>query len=444
MLYIRECRAIRKNLVYFIFLVIIIIFYITQFNADLNMDIAKYKGNAQGTEYSDGVGPLTPIESYPEDLGFISAEVPEMVMPNAIAVLAMESAENKFTSYPNGFYKETSLSESEQKKINDVIAEITGLSAKDVVDLINDAMEKGKTYPASNAEIVQFGETADYSKIIPIKIDYNTFKKKIEIVDDMLGGGSSYSPGNLYRLGYKQATPEDYIKEYRSLIDDDQITNAYARLYCDYMGIEIALFAVFVPVAFLLRDRRAKMNELIYPRKVSSVKLIGTRYLSVVSMIFIPILIISFVPLIRLAIFASENGLSIDYLAFIKYSFAWLLPTLLATVSVGFFFTILTDTPVGILIQFGWAFFTVFMSNDGLTALAGENKMALVVRFNMVGGFAEVQSQIGALMINRLGYSVFALILLILSIVLYEMKRKGKLDVRSKLAKKINFHKTAA
>lgn len=443
MLYIKECKAVSKNIVYWIFIFIMILFFSSQFWPEVVGDL-KLENNANlpDNSYNAKPSPLLSPDSEGIQLGFMEAEVPEMIMPNAVASLAKEHSQNEFGGYPFGFYKVTKMSEKELSEIEQIITDITGLSSAEILAAIKDGEKAGKIGPFPGISLDQLGYDGDYSDFIPVIVDYDTFKEKIKIVDKMIGGGSAYAEENLASLSFRPITSEDVMDNYESIIYKDKVSNAYARLYCDYMGIVVSLLAVFVPVAFLLRDRRTRINELIYPREVSSLKLIGMRYLSLVTMTFIPIILISIEPIIRLAIFGAEQNIAIDYLAFVKYSFAWILPSVLVVTSVAFFFTILTDTPIGIIIQFAWSFVSVITGRD-LSGLAGESGFAFVIRFNETGNYAAVQEQITAMIINRVSYSVLAIVLLALSVIVYEQKRKGRLDVGSKLRKNAHANKSA-
>ena len=450
MLFIKECKALSKSVVYLIFVLIMIMFYSTQFEPEVTRDIraATGKMTEQENEMAKqvGFGPLVRPENLEgKDLGYRVAEVPEMIMPNATASLVREWYLNEFSAYPTGFAKVTKFSESELDKTAVIVQDITGLHIDEIMKIIDDAVAGGMIAPFPNFEWAQIGAGIDYSELIPIIVDYDTFKEKMETVNKMTGGGSSYAEENLENFGFRAVMPDDLIGDYDSLIIDDKITRAYARLFCDYMGIVICLLGVFVPVAFMLRERRSRMEELIYPRTVSSLKLIGTKFLAIVSMMFLPVLILSCIPLFHIAKFAAEYNYSIDYLSFITYSFAWILPSLLVIVGVGFAFTILTDTPIGILVQSIWSFSLLFMSaGANLLSLAGKSGFSLLIRFNTTGERDIFEEQFTAMIINRVSFAILGLALIVISIVLFEMKRKGRLDVRGKLRKKRTVDTEAA
>jgi hypothetical protein len=197
------------------------------------------------------------------------------------------------------------------------------------------------------------------------------------------------------------------------------------------MGIVIALFAIFVVVNYVTRDRRARGDELIMSRHISSFKLIGIRYLSCATMTLLPIIIISIIPTVELIVFARNHGLPVDPLAFLKYEVAWLLPTLLTVTGVGFAITILTDTPAAIIVQFVWSYITLIVTP--LNALDGLSGTGLIMRFNTIGGKRVIDEAMGDLAANRVMYSALAIALLLLSVYLYRRKRKGRIDAIGKI-----------
>ena len=166
------------------------------------------------------------------------------------------------------------------------------------------------------------------------------------------------------------------------------------------------------------------MRDLIYSRRISSAKIVLTRYIAQI--------IILFLPVILLAIFATTQitaeypGFELHLLAFIGYSFGWLLPTLMVSASVGTVMTELTDTPIGIVIQGIWWFLGLF---SGVAHIDGGYGWDLILRHNTVGNTQVYLDNFSILLWNRIVYTAFALILIVGTIVVYERKRRGKWNV---------------
>ena len=110
------------------------------------------------------------------------------------------------------------------------------------------------------------------------------------------------------------------------------------------------------------------MQELIYTRKASSLIIVSSRYLAMLAMLVIPVLALSVIPLMQCVRFGNSAGVSVDMLAFVKYTFGWLVPTIMIVLAVGMFLTELTDTAAAVLVQGAWWFISVF---SGVNTLGG-------------------------------------------------------------------------
>ncbi len=427
MLFLKECISTAKSFIYFAFLAVILVFYVTQMGNYAGNDIAQYKTLEEKPFEDLSDNPLVKPVPGQEEYGYVYKEIPERVMPNAIVRLSQDIASNEFNAYPTGFHKTVKLNSEQLAKLQDLLTEMTGLTQQKIFNIFV------KKASAQNSILNVSSRPIDYSDVIPVLVDYTFFKAKMAELSDLIGHGSDYSAENLKRFCSVPKTYEEKMAEQQQVIKEDRITGAYARLFCDYMGIVFALFGVFVPVSLLLRDRRARMDELIYSRKASSLKIILARYIAVVTMSILPLLLISLIPLVQLAAFGIKNGFAIDYFAFFKYIGAWLLPTLLFTTSIGFLFTALTDTPIAILLQFTFGMLGMFSS---ITTLEGGNYgMALAIRHNSLWNLQLMKDGMDALIVNRLSYTLVSLLLLGVTIFIYSLKRRGRLDVRNRLQK---------
>lgn len=441
-LFRRECGHIAKGVLYFVFFITVALFYFTQFYGAVENDIMEYRDSAAGRNpfsYGYTFNPLMEPVPGQDDYGIVHDENPEMIMPVVISKLCREYSENNYITYPIGFYKNVRLNEEQQSRVEEIVTEITGLSPRVVSKIDAEAQKRASVEdPAGN--LVLMDGLMDYGGI-PIQVSYAVFQERMAEVDRMLGGGSSYSASELSTSSSRPVTYQERLDEYEKSLEEGGITGPYARLFCDYMGIVLGLFSVFVPVSFLLRDRRAHMRELIESRSCGTVKLVAARYLACVVMILLPVLILSLIPLVQLAAFGWEQGLPVQLLAFARYIFFWLAPTVMVCVSVGFFFTILTDTPLAIAIQFIWSFADVFMGG-GIEG--GVYETDLIIRHNSLGNLQLMQNAMQELISNRFIYTGAALLLLVASMVLYEWKRRGSLDVYSGLQKILGHFRSPA
>lgn len=242
--------------------------------------------------------------------------------------------------------------------------------------------------------------------------------------DQILGGGSSYGKNDRESNALVPRTYEDALEEYRELTEKDRLTGGYARLFSDYMGIFLALLPAFLAVARGLRDRRSGMQELIYSRKCSSLVVIASRYAAMLVMLILPVLLISLSPLSRCMNYASGAGISADASAFVKYTFGWLAPTIMTAAAVGMFFTELTDTALGILVQGAWWFFSLFSGVN--TLKGGMYGWNLIPRHNTELNWSGYQNGFAQLAANRILYVLLSFVLIALTILIYDQKRKGR------------------
>ncbi|MNI02578.1 ABC-2 family transporter protein [compost metagenome] len=395
-LFLTECRQTSKSMIYFVFIGVMLLFYFTQLSDFAGSDIAEVQ-NASGYNIQN---PLMKPPPDADNYGSVEAEIPEQVMPAALNQLLSEYANNEYTTYPVGFYKNVKLSQKQQEKVAAIVKDITGQRPEDLMN------KQDK---------------------LPILITYESFKVKMAELDTLLGGGSNYEESRLQEYGNTPVTYEKKLAEYHNFLQVDQVTGAYARLFCDYMGIVISLFSVFVPVAFLIRDRKAGVKELLYSRKYSSAGFILARYFALVTMLLLPVLLLSLLPLTQLALYGSKHHITVDLWAFAKYILAWLLPTLMTTTAVAFVLTTLTDTPIAIAVQLFWSYTDILSGSSYI--YGGHYGTQLAIRHNTLDNLQAMLDGLPALILNRSLYVLFSLLLVAITIVLYELKRRGKLDV---------------
>ncbi len=433
-LFIEECKQISKSIIYLAFVGAVILFYVTQLGNFAGNDIKSVESNTVYTSSNPLIKPPANAESY----GTRQAEIPEQIMPRAMLQLVEEYQKNSYTTYPFGFGKQVKLSEKQQLRISEIATEITGLKQTELEKLTTDYYSQMYEAYQNDTPMPQTYE------VIPIIVSYDMFKEKMAEADKILGGGSQYTAdwlANYYNSGVPM-TYEEKMAEYNAFISEDKITGAYARLFCDYMGIVISLFSIFVPVSFLMRDKKAHINELIYSRKKGSTKLVFSRYFAVVLMSLLPILLLSIIPTVQLISYGIGANILVDAFGFIKYIVAWLLPTLLTTTAVGFFLTILTDTPAAIVFQLIWSLEFDIMRSIGRMG-GGNYGFELTIRHNTLGNLQAVKGSFDALVLNRIAYSVLALLLIAITSYIYEQKRRGGLDVGGNLQKIFRRNKGA-
>jgi hypothetical protein len=409
---------------------------------DFDFSFPSEKIHVFYASYTTENNPLAPPDENRETFGYENLIVPDMTMANAAATLTgeylVERGDYFFAGYGDfgqylyerlgymrytklGFLKYELLSDSERNEIAAIIKDMTGLTPEEVYERVRDIGVSGS-----------FAVRSDFDATgkIPIVISYEDFLVKMKTVDDIIGGGSGYAEDKLESFASRPITYEEKLQEYKYLMDQDGIGNAYARYYCDYMGIVVALFGAFIPVTYLMRDRRGGLAQTIMAKRISSSRLILSRYFASAAMMILPIILLSVLPATQLAVFGSARGIETQPLAFLPHVALWLLPTVFVVTGVGFLFALLTDTPIAILIQGVWSYATLIATP--MTGSGGIRGAGLLLRFNEVGGGEIVREAFASIFLNRVAYMVLSAALVSLCVLIYHHKRRGQIDLRGR------------
>ena len=190
-------------------------------------------------------------------------------------------------------------------------------------------------------------------------------------------------------------------------------------------SISVLFLPAFVIVDLMLRDKRRNMRGLIYPRTISSAKLICTRYAAAVCITMLPILILPVKSLVVLMRYCGSIGVQGDVLAFVKYTLAWILPTVMLVMAVSLLVTALLENYAAILISgVIW-----LIGKPPIDKLEGGNYglFDLIIRHNTLRGYGRMMENIQMLALNRITITLAALVLVGLAILVYSRKRKGGL-----------------
>lgn len=408
-LFIKECKQILKSLVYYIYVVIFVLFLSSQLSGEITENMER---------------PQPGQESY----GMTSSQKESDIMEKMLAELIQETERNSYATYPMGFYKGVTLNETESAKVKAIVEDCTGKSWEQ----LNEEMTKhyGK-YDRSNMEEALQAQIA-YSVVPREDLSYAKFCEHMEEICELVGPGSSYQQENLSQGVTVPMTYEQAVEEFEALCTKDRITGATARLFCDYAGIVLAVLPIFLGVTRCLRDKRAQVSQVVYAHRVSAAELIGSRYLANVCMAFLPVVITSFMMQMPYQYHAKTIGVVPDFLAFLKYSCIWLLPEIMIVLAVAFFITELTENVISIFVQVFWAIASLF----GSVSLKGNFGWNLIARWNALGDSAIFWQQKQDLLLNRGFYFGLSLVVFVLTIVIYEKKRREGETIYGKIFKR--------
>ena len=396
MLFFKECKKVIRSLTFWIYCVIIALFFITQYFEDCR----------------EPVGP-------PYD-GYKIVENHDLIMEGAAEELANGFFSNRYICYPFGFYKAVRLNEKEQKVIEKALTEITGLSA-DELNALGDEAEEYYSYDGLH----EYNEVAVNSVPVDSSLTYERFTEIMGKVDKTLGGGSSFRPDDLViHFSLVKMTKEDAQQEYEAFASKDRVTRALARLFCDYSGIDLAILPVFVAAALAAADRRRRMNDLIYCRSISSARLIFIRYAALVVTMLVPVLLTMIAAFIQ-ALTNYDAG-SMDMGALFTIPLFWLIPNIMEATAAGMLLTEVFSAGTAILVQFVCWFLSVL---TGSAALTGRISMfTLVCRHNSLFDREAFMLCRNNFIFNRIFYMVLSLVMVILTVIVYELKRGGRFN----------------
>lgn len=395
-----ECHQIAKSLLYYLFIACILLFYVTQMG-----------------EYEGVTKPIEGAESY----GYTYSQEEQIIMEMTTQSLFQEYLNNQYQTYPFGFLKNVVLGEEKQEKIEHILERLTGEKIKDLKEEWEVQTKKAYDEAVKNGTMIMGNQSS--MKITPLEsISFTEFCTTMEEVDQIIGGGSAYRIEQMKKSAYVPKTYEQALAEYEEMIHEDGIGRAYARQFCDYMGILLAILPVFMAVARALRDKRAKAMEVIDSKRASASSILISRYVSTVVMILLPLCLIAIFPTMQTQYSMRVLGVSENPFTLLSIVLWWLTPTILVTVSVGFFFTELTHSTIAILIQAIWWFLSINSNQGTLTGLVGYN---LIPRFNSFGAYQIYQEVLPELIRNRILYSVAGILLLAVTILVYTWRRKG-------------------
>lgn len=440
-LYFRECRRIATSLIYYLFIGIIFFSWFQNFRGVTQSEIKMASGINNGNTQFERPLLKEPAENDEYFGSKISEDNPEMIMTGVTRVLLMEYRNNSYQTYPLGYYKAITLNESDQKRVLEILCEITGLTEKQLKNLPKGYFPNvtGMIFSTDDVSGVENSE-ADKTKKFVSQVDYKQFKKLMREMETIIGEkGSRYSEEMMITyFGISEMNYEEACAEYEQTIQNDKVTGGFARLFCDYMGLALGLYPIFIIAIMWLKDRVSNTTELIYSRTVSSGKLVVSRYMASITMVLIPVLLLSFESLIPLMSFGAKNDISVDCFAYIKYILWWLLPTVMIVSAIGIFFTLLTDSPFAIVLQFLWWFI-----ETGVTGLSGDTKITtLMIRHNTLRGCEIIEEGFTTICINRLLTAGIAILFIILSIWILQQKRKGRLNAANIYRKCVEHFKS--
>lgn len=432
---------------------------------------------SQGVLTASGDDVISEPQPGTDNYGTTMRMEPEVIMPAALTALYNEFISNDYQTYPVGFIKYVTLSDSEQKKMAAILAEITGESAETLYnDYAEDSNRAGTPGDLGNTITIDGNGSADGSIVVgggssadgssfavggessadgssfvvggdgsadgsglaagvngpagpmPIPyavkegLSYEDFERLMGEAADLIGAGTNYDSQGLMSFSNVPMTYEEALESYELARDKDHFTGAHARLFSDYLVAILGVLPVFLAVALCLKDKRGGMAQLLYTRQVSSVKLIFTRYAALLVSVFVPTLIVSYI--YNISAWKFYEGMTLDYLAPLKYTLGWIMPSVMMAVAVGMLLTELTGTPIAVAVMGLWWFIDL---NTGIRTTGAYPLWQLAPRHNNLQKTDIYLERFSSLAANRIFFAAAALVIIILTVIVFELKRKGKI-----------------
>lgn len=395
-IFMKECKQIVRSLVFYLYLLVFIFFLTSQMG---NTQIIKE--------------PKPGAASY----GIKQSTDSKIIMSVTLSWLINEIRANNFATAPIGFYKKVILSQNERSELKKIVEECTG-KEWDIID--EEARQYEQEMIKNNGEEL---EVDSVYEVTDIPVSYKFFEVQMKKVSDIVGKGSRYDSASYKHDVEEPITYDEALAEYHDICDMDGITDAYMRLFCDYAGVVLALLPIFLGVTRCVRDKRSKADLVIYSKSISSFQVILSRYLANAFMIFVPELILAFMMQTPYMYQADTIGVRPHYFSFLVYSVIWILPTILFVLAVSFLLTESINGVVAVIVQVFFALGS-FMASSA-SSLSGIFKMQLIPRWNCFGNPARFMNEKMDLYFNRGAYVIIAIIVIAITSILYDWKRRG-------------------
>lgn len=445
-LFFMECKKTAGGVLYWLYVLALFFVCVRQFDAAVEDELRR-KEDPTSVFYTATDGIYTGDSERLSDV-----KMQENMMTGAVTRLLYSYRKNAYEYYPFGYVKTKALSGEKQRVVLSYLEELTGMSKKAIngeagEDSAEDFQisgggafffEPGQGSMNENGQFViepgDWNYTENNDDIAGAsqnpkssfdKVTFERFQEIMEAVDAMIGRNSYFSQEMLTMYYCGNDMEENHVTEqqHREFYEGDHVTGAFARYYCDSISLVVLGLPALVAIELMMRDKRRKMQALVYPRTVPGTRLVCTRFAASVCMVMLPLLIFPVKSLAALVQFCMEAGTQPDVFAFAKYVLLWILPTVLLVMAIGLFLTILSENYAGVLIA-------------GLLWLAGRpsiGKIAggkydlfdLIIRNNTLKGYGRMMENIHMLVLNRVFISGMAFVLLAFSVVIYEARRKG-------------------
>ena len=376
----KEFKYIFKDITLYIFIVVVGLFYFTQFSPPKTTeDFKPIPPSELKEKLSSGI-----YKGYGyKDITDPKKEIREVYM-------------NLYRDYEEGYILKERLLLNTQVNLDD-----------NQKQYLKEAMEKiaPEEYLNNNDEGL-------------IKVSYEEYLNIVRDLDKKLGGSTNYSDKKRLIGLSEPKTYEDAVKDYKDLLEKDKVTNAAAREFSDYMGITAGFFPVFLAAFILMKDKRSKMQELICSRNVSSYTYILSKYAALCVALLIPYLLFATHATVIFYNIGKFNNYDISILAFYKFTLWWIAPTIFFTTALGMLISVIFDNGIiAIPVQF-------ILWINSIKTLGGDYSLSkFVIRFNTFGDYSNYIKWSSSIANNRIFYMIVSVVLILITSLIWSKKR---------------------
>lgn len=351
------------------------------------------------------------------DYGIAHTTNKKDIQQQTIYNLLQQYNNESYNTYPLGFLKIVKPSKSDQAVIEKIIEGATGRSINQLNQIQTSHMT---STPAQQFNAFTMAEKIPIAK----SYTYKHFEKDMTEVEKIIGKGSDFAKNTYLQQSFKKLNYEEANHNFQTTLTKDRVSGAFARMTCDYLGIILALVPVFVAATVVLRDRRSQSQLVIQTKRISSFKLQGTRFLATVLLILLPVIVFSFLPAFQSVYVAQKYQHTGSLFLFYQYILGWLLPTIIAVVGISFLVTTLFNGLVSVLFQLGLWLLSLLVNGRQVVGSIGLN---LIPRFNAVGSRELFEGIFTELVVNRVFWFALGVICFLISCVIFDLKRRGRI-----------------
>ncbi len=284
-----------------------------------------------------------------------------------------------------------------------------------------DNSEYMKTYSETELEAAREAE----QEIRQILAENTNGEKKYKDIQTCFNRlDSALETDSVFDISYRERqfqkvySLENAKEQYKSLMEDEKLTNAYARYYSDYMTLLAGLLPAVFGAFCLYKDARYKMQDMVFSKKISSFRYVFMKFLGIAALFFVAYMVIAGISTLLFSWFAHKEQIAIDYFAFFKYTIFWIMPTVyVTTASSMLLYTLFWTSLPALLVQVMISYFSL--------DFWGYQLWRPIIRFNTLGSYDIYKSHLEEIILNRVFMTALSLLLLFFCAVCYEKRRKG-------------------